>query len=423
MDVVVDPRPLAGQIPAVASKSDAHRLLICAALADGPTELGLQSLSQDILATMDCLKALGADIRQTAPNRWQIAPIQAPASSPVLDCGESGSTLRFLLPLVGALGAETAFQGRGRLPQRPLTQLTEQLEVHGMAFSAPTLPFSASGRLTGGLFRLPGGVSSQFVTGLLLCAPLLEEGCRVEIEGNMESAPYVDLTVSAMERFGVAVQTFENSWQVLPGQAYRSPGSVQAQGDWSNAAFWLCAGALDGRGVAVTGLDLASPQGDKAVLNILTRMGAQVRWQDGVAQVSPGPLRGAVVDAAEIPDLIPALSIVAACAQGETQVIHAGRLRLKESDRLTACASLIRALGGQAEELPEGLIIQGGGLTGGRTESFGDHRIAMAAAAAACACRRPVTICGAQAADKSYPAFWADYQTLGGSVHELHVRS
>ena len=178
MDVHIEPRPLAGQIPAVASKSDAHRLLICAALADGPVNLGLQTLSQDILATMDCLRALGAGVRQIGPDTWRIDPLQSPASAPTLDCGESGSTLRFLLPLAGALGAEAAFQGRGRLPQRPLTQLTDQLREHGMTFSGPSLPFSVGGRLKGGVFRLPGGVSSQFVTGLLLCSPLLEGGCH-----------------------------------------------------------------------------------------------------------------------------------------------------------------------------------------------------------------------------------------------------
>lgn len=423
MDVVIDPRPLTGRLPAVASKSDAHRLLICAALAQQPTELGLQSLSQDILATMDCLRALGAGVSQTGPDRWRIDPIQRPAAAPLLDCGESGSTLRFLLPLAGALGAEAVFQGQGRLPQRPLRQLTEQLEAHGMTFSAPALPFSIGGRLKGGRFQLPGGVSSQFVTGLLLCAPLLEEGCQVEIQGNMESAAYVDLTVSAMARFGAAAERLADGWQVAPGQVYRSPGCLQAQGDWSNAAFWLCAGALGGQGVAVTGLELDSSQGDKAVLDILSQMGAQVRWQEGTAWVRPGKeLRGLVIDAAEIPDLIPALAVVAACAQGETQVIHAGRLRLKESDRLAACVSLIRALGGRAEELPDGLLIRGGGLEGGRADSFGDHRMAMAAAIAACACRQPVTVCGAQSADKSYPAFWADYQKLGGKVHELPIR-
>ncbi len=422
MNVHIEPRPLAGQIPAVASKSDAHRLLICAALADGPVNLGLQTLSQDILATMDCLRALGAGVRQIGPDTWRIDPLQSPASAPTLDCGESGSTLRFLLPLAGALGAEAAFQGRGRLPQRPLTQLTDQLREHGMTFSGPSLPFSVGGRLKGGVFRLPGGVSSQFVTGLLLCSPLLEGGCQTEIEGRMESAAYVELTLSAMARFSVQAERLETGWRAVPGQRYRSPGRVQAQGDWSNSAFWLCAGALGGE-IAVTGLDRDSAQGDKAVLEILSRMGAQTDWREGAAWVAPGKeLRGVTIDAAEIPDLIPVLSIVASCAQGETRIIHAGRLRLKESDRLAACASLIRSLGGRVEELPEGLAIQGGGLRGGQADSFGDHRMAMAAAIAACACSQPVTIRGAQAADKSYPAFWADYQTLGGTVHELPIR-
>ncbi len=420
MEQTVMPRPLAGTLPAIASKSDAHRLLICAALADGPTQVGLRSLSQDMEYTMGCLKALGASIQPAGPGLWQVSPGPLPPAC-LLDCGESGSTLRFLLPVAAALGARARFAGHGRLPQRPMGPLVEQLEGHGISFSAPSLPFSIRGRLAGGEFQLPGDVSSQFITGLLLAAPLLPGGAVIRLTSPMESADYIRITQAAMARFGVAVEVLEDGWRVPPGQRYRSPGAVEAEGDWSNAAFWLCAGAL-GKPVTVTGLRLDSPQGDRAVLDVLARFGARVEAAAGQATVSPGPLRGIAIDAGPIPDLIPVLSVVAACAQGWTEICHAGRLRLKESDRLAAIAAMLRALGAQVEEGSDSLRILGGPLAGGRVDSCADHRMVMAAAIAAIRCQGPVTIDGAQAAAKSYPTFWQDHQRLGGICHGIPIR-
>lgn len=426
MEALITPHPLAGSVEAIASKSDAHRILICAALArsgalaDGAV-VGLRSMSRDIRATISCLQALGARIEQAGPGKYQVYPVPDAIPACTLPCGESGSTLRFLLPVAAALGAPAAFTGEGRLPQRPMGDLTCELQNHGLTFSAPALPFQIGGRLQGGLFRLPGDVSSQFITGLLLCAPLLEGGCTIQLTTPMESAGYVELTCAAMARFGVHVERTEQGWAVAPGQHYRSPGAIEAEGDWSNAAFWLCAGAL-GAPVAVTGLSPASSQGDRAVIQQLRALGARVEETAGGYTASPGRLRGTTIDAAEIPDLIPVLALVAACAEGRTEIIHAGRLRLKESDRLAAIAAAITALGGLVEEHPDGLTILGGPLAGGTVDGCNDHRMVMAAAIAAIRCQNPVTILGAQAADKSYPTFWQHYTQLGGNVHGVAIR-
>lgn len=416
MQVQITPAPLGGTVPAIASKSDAHRILICAALADGPTLVSLRSMSQDIAATMDCLRALGAQIDQQPDGRWFVTPIAAPTQGATLDCGESGSTLRFVLPLAAALGAQSTLVGHGRLPQRPMGDLLEQLGCHGIQFSAPALPFALDGTLQGGQFFLPGHVSSQFVTGLLLCAPLLPGGCTITLTSPMESAAYVDITTAAMARFGVNVHSLADGWQVPAGQHYHSPGALEAEGDWSNAAFWLCAGAL-GAPVTVTGLNPDSPQGDRAIVQVLQRMGATLTWQGDALTAAPGPLTGCQIDGTEIPDLIPVLAMVAACGSGTTEFTRVARLRLKESDRLAAITKTLAALGGSAQEGAESLLVQGTPLAGGQADSFADHRMAMAAAIAAIRCQGPVCITGAQAADKSYPDFWRHYESLGGKIH------
>ena len=237
MEAIVIPHPLAGAVDAIASKSDAHRILVCAALADGPTLMGLRSMSQDIGATINCLRALGARIEPAGPGRFQVTPVPRRPGPCTLPCGESGSTLRFLLPVAAALGAPATLTGQGRLPQRPLGDLLRELQGHGVVFSAGQLPFTLSGALQGGVFHLPGDVSSQFITGLLLCAPLLAEGCTIQLTTPMESAGYVSMTTSAMARFGVQVVASGQGWSVAPGQPYRSPGAIDAAGDWSNAAF------------------------------------------------------------------------------------------------------------------------------------------------------------------------------------------
>lgn len=417
MEVQIIPAPLHGAIRAIPSKSDAHRLLICAALADVPTQFTLPQSSADIEATMNCLRALGAEITREGDS-VMVAPIRSVPENPLLDCGESGSTLRFLLPVAAALCGRVRFTGQGRLPDRPIGELKSAMEAHGVSFSADQLPFTLSGRLSGGAYSLPGNVSSQYITGLLLAMPRLDGDSTLTLTTKLESAAYVDITLHTLRRFGITVQTGGATYTVPGGQKFLSPVRAELDGDWSNAAFFLAAGALASP-VTVSGLNLNSPQGDQEILNLLRRFGAAVTARGTAITVSPAPLYGFNIDMSGIPDALPVLAAVAACANGETRFTNAARLRLKESDRLAATAAMLRALGGYAEELPDGLIVRGAALTGGTVDGCNDHRIVMAAAIAAIRCNGTVTITGTEAVRKSYPAFFEDYIRLGGGVHVL----
>lgn len=414
MNLTLSPSPLSGSIPAIPSKSMAHRLLICAALANAPTWIGCQGTSRDIEATADCLRAVGAAIGRTE-NGFQVTPGPV-QSSCTLPCGESGSTLRFLLPVAAALGLDAAFSMEGRLPQRPLDPLDRELIRHGASLSRPAPDvLRCTGKLRPGDYTLPGNVSSQYISGLLFALPLLDGPSTLTVTGTVESAPYISMTLDALRQFGVEISV-ENQVYSIPAQGYGSPGQAQVEGDWSNAAFWLCAGAL-GKGVTVTGLNPDSLQGDKAVFDLLTRFGAGTRAADGSYAVSPGQLRPLDIDAAAIPDLAPILTVMAAAAPGTTRIYNAGRLRLKESDRIETVWRMLTNLGAEAEQTEDGLRIHGGHpLPGGTVDSCNDHRIAMAAAVASCLCTGPVTVKGAEAVRKSYPRFWEDFERLGGEI-------
>lgn len=416
MNVTVSPAPLTGTIGAIPSKSDAHRLLICAALADKPTVIHVPELSADIEATARCLAALGAEIVYEN-GAFTVNPLQNVPENPALDCGESGSTLRFLLPVAAALSEKASFAGRGRLPERPISDLAGAMKAHGVQFSAEKLPFSTAGRLAGGDYCLPGNVSSQYITGLLLALPLTQEGGRIHLTTSLESAAYVDMTVFSLGRFGVEVKTTSDGWSAAP-QHFISPGAIIADGDWSSAACFLTAGAIGGK-VTVTGLDTRSTQGDKAVLDILRAFGAAVSTDGNAVTVTHQPLRACDVDLKNIPDLLPALAVLAAFSRGTTRFTGGARLRIKESDRLKTVSAMINALGGDAEETADGLIVRGKPLTGGTVSAENDHRIAMAAAIAAAFSAGDVTITGAEAVNKSYPRFFEDFSQLGGTVHVI----
>lgn len=427
MRALIRPRPLAGTVTAPASKSEAHRLLICAALSDRPTRLTLNNTSEDIEATADCLRSLGAEVLREE-GALAVVPIKRVPDNPLLDCRESGSTLRFLLPVAAALAGEVRFTGSGRLPERPIGALQAAMARHGVSFSADRLPFKTSGRLQGGAFDLPGDVSSQYVTGLLLTLPLLDGDSLLTVHPPLRSAAYLDITLAALRRFGIRPREdggagLPRRFQLSGPQPLRSPGVLEVGGDWSGAAFLLAAGALTGP-VTVRGLDPASPQGDRRILDFLDAFGAEVSLKGDAATVGPGSLHGLEdrpLDVDATPDLLPVLAATAAWANGKTAFVNGGRLRLKESDRIASTLVLIRSLGGRAEETPEGdgLIVHGGGLAGGTAEGFRDHRIVMAAAIAASRCPQGVTVTDAEACSKSYPAFFEDYARLGGDVHVL----
>ena len=379
MDLTIQPGKLSGTVTAIPSKSQAHRYLICAAFAKTPTELICPETNQDIEATADCLNALGAEINRTE-NGYHIEPIKKIPDQAVLPCRESGSTLRFLLPIVGALGVDGTFEMQGRLPHRPLSPLWEEMERMGCTLTRPTAgTIRCQGKLSGGDYYIDGGVSSQFITGLYFALPLLRIDNSLHITGKLESRPYVRMTLRALKTFD------------YPDSP--SPGTVTVEGDWSNGAFWLAAKAL-GNDITVLNLDPRSPQGDRAAADLL-----------------PALEKNITIDASDIPDLVPILAVVAGAKKGAV-FTNIQRLRLKESDRVAAVIEMIENLGGKAEADENTMTVHGTGYTGGTVSSHNDHRIAMSAAIAATVCTEPVTILGAEAVNKSYPKFWEEYHRL-----------
>lgn len=421
MIVRINKPNLGGSVAAIASKSRAHRLLICAALSGNETRIICSETSADIDATVRCLNALGAEITYTS-GAFTVKPVTLPISGVrLLDCGESGSTLRFLLPVACALGACASFQMGGRLPSRPLSPLYEELDLHGCVLSPQGIsPLNVSGQLQGGLFKIAGNVSSQFISGLLFALPLVREDSRIELLGAVESKPYIDMTLSALDEFGIVIRQEMNVFQISGNQRYTAKQSVSVEGDWSNAAFWLCAGALGGKSITVTNLNLQSLQGDKNVLSILERFGARLMYGKDSVTVSRGKLRGIDIDAGDTPDLVPVLAAVASVAEGKTMIYNAGRLRIKESDRLKSVTETLGLLGADIAETKDGLVINGKNeLMGGTVNAHGDHRIAMTAAIVSAVCSNAVTIQEAEAVNKSYPGFFKDFSALGGTHEEV----
>ena len=396
MDITISPRPLRGDLTVIPSKSQAHRLLICAAFSDKPTLLQCAETNRDIEATADCLTALGAKIIRT-DSGYTVFPVKAALDQAELHCRESGSTLRFLLPVAGALGVDALFTMEGRLPQRPLSPLWEEMERMGCTLTRPTSDtIRCTGKLRPGAYRIDGGVSSQYITGLLLALSLLGSGSRLEITGKAESRPYIEMTKAAISLFGGDPDH--------PGEKrFHSPGAVSVEGDWSNGAFFLAANAL-GSCLNLHGLNPDSPQGDRAVLGILPQL------RSGAPKIS----------AADIPDLVPILSVAAAWNHGAV-FTDIRRLRMKESDRVASVIAMLKSLGGRADADENTLTVFPSRLTGGVVDSFNDHRIAMSAAIAATVCTGPVTVLGTECVSKSYPGFWEEYRRLGGH-YEQHVR-
>ena len=389
MDLTIQLRSLRGEITIIPSKSQAHRLLICAAFANNETTLICPETNRDIEATIDCLNALGASILRTEYG-YSVDPIPKVPEKAVLNCCESGSSLRFLLPIVGALGVDATFHMEGRLPQRPLSPLWEEMERMGCILSRPTAnTIHCEGKLKAGQYTIDGSVSSQYITGLLFALSLIDGKTSLEITGKVESKPYIALTKAAMALFDAP--------------NYHTPGYLEVEGDWSNGAFFLAANEL-GSELSIRGLNQSSVQGDRAILTHLEQM------RRGNPSIS----------AADIPDLVPIMAIVAAAKHGAT-FTNIQRLRLKESDRVATTISMIESLGGKAESAEEMLIVHGTGLRGGAVNAHNDHRIAMAAAIAATVCKEPVNILGAEAVNKSYPKFWDEYRRLGGN-YEQHLR-
>lgn len=421
MEVRCTPKVLSGKIKAISSKSHAHRVLICSALCNEPTKISCNVLSKDITATLECLKSMGIEIK--IENDVILVIPKEFKKKAEIDCGESGSTLRFLLPLVSALGMDTTITAHGRLPQRPLSPLKEEMEKKGVAFKTDNeFPLHITGELQSGEYELAGNVSSQFISGLLFALPLLKGDSKIKLIPPVESKSYIDITVATLRDFGIEIQEAENTYIVKGNQKYQSPKEITVDGDWSDSAFFLCAGALSKDGVTVSGLDMNSTQGDRKILDILKRMGASVEICDKEITVKKNKLMGTMVNGGDIPDLVPIVSVMAAmCDKGVTHIVNASRLRLKESDRIATTEALLSKVGAAVSETDDGLVIWGENyLIGGRVEGANDHRIVMSAAILSSLCVLPVDIVGAEAVEKSYPHFFEDFNSLGGEANVIN---
>ncbi|MBR3639946.1 MAG: 3-phosphoshikimate 1-carboxyvinyltransferase [Clostridia bacterium] len=413
MTVEIKGGPLSGAIAAVPSKSDMHRLLICSAFADVPTRISAcGELPDDVKATLRCLSALGVGTDLDA-NGVTVTPAESVPEKAELYVGESGSTLRFLVPVAASLGVRADFITEGRLGSRPMGPLIEELGSHGAQFEKTQDGIlRVFGKLSGNGYAIRSDVSSQYISGILF-ALARSGGGSVRLLGKTSSAGYIEMTLDTLSRFGIRTD-FKDGVISVSGEL-KSPGRVVAEGDWSGAAFWLCTGAARG-GITVTGLPHPSRQGDRAIVDIIRRMGAKVEIKGDAATVSGGDLHGVELDASDVPDLVPPLAALAAVSKGLTVIRGASRLRIKESDRLAALASSLGALGADIKETEDGLVIHGREkLPGGSADSSGDHRIAMAVAVASVR-SGGITLSGAESVSKSYPGFWKDFQELGGNV-------
>ena len=407
MDIRIEPSQLRGTVDIPASKSCAHRALISAALAEGISVISGVSMSKDIEATIGAMTALGAEFSVDGTT-VTVSGISSRMDKAVIDCNESGSTLRFVIPIAAALGTDSRFIGRGRLPQRPIDIYTRELGKNGIKFLTETMPYDITGTLKGGIFEIEGNVSSQFVTGLLFALPLLEGNSEIRLTSHLESRPYVDITIDILRRFGITVENSENGFRIVGGQKYK-PYDYRVEGDYSQAAFFYVANAL-GSEVNIANLVPDSVQGDRKILEILN---------ETCYNGSIGCYRA---DCSDIPDLVPILAVLGAFGSGESVIYNAQRLRIKESDRLVTTAAMLNELGGDVAVTEDGLIIRPTGrMHGGTIDSAGDHRIVMAAAIAATKTDGAVIIRGAEAAEKSYPDFFKDYIHLGGKANVIDL--
>jgi 3-phosphoshikimate 1-carboxyvinyltransferase len=418
MEIRLEPGKLKGRIVIQSSKSQLHRALICAASGAGVSEIGNICESQDVLATLNGVVALGlAEVRRKAGGAAEIRGNgRTEALQADVNCGESGTTLRFLIPLALARGGRALFRGGGRLLDRPMRPYEEIFGPLGIVFSRNAEGIQVEGRLTPRRYALAGNVSSQFISGLLLALPLLEGDSQIALLTHLESRDYVEMTLEAMRIFGVRAYWENDRLLSVPGKQNYQPVNMVMEGDWSHAAFFLAAGALGGD-VTCLGLNVNSVQGDKAILPLLERMGASVQICSNEVRTAGGRLRGVDIDVSQTPDLAPILAVLGCGCEGTTRICNAGRLRMKESDRLSAMSQELRALGADLEEGPDWLEIRGdpdAGLTGGRCRSHNDHRVAMSLAVASALCREAVTVAEAESVAKSSPSFWEDIRGLGG---------
>ncbi|MBO5745915.1 MAG: 3-phosphoshikimate 1-carboxyvinyltransferase [Clostridia bacterium] len=421
MKAVIVPHSLNGTVTAPPSKSAGHRSLICAALSDKPVTVFNCGESDDMTATINTLRALGADITRKGLDVY-VNPCRKNNRNVELDCNESGSTARFMIPVACALGAENiTVTGHGRLPERPFDTIVDVLRQNGITCSDTKLPMTVSGQLKSGNFSLPGNISSQYISGLLLALSIIEGDSRINLTSELQSRDYVMMTINELRCFGAEI-TVGDSFFEIKGKEALTACDRTVEGDWSQAAFHLSAGAVGGD-ITVNGLDQNTLQGDSAIVDLLRQFGAEIHIENNSVRVKKAPLHGITVDASQIPDLVPILAVTAAFADGTTAITNAERLRIKESDRLLETAVRLRAFGIDVTETDDGLIIKGGQPQGADVTSANDHRIVMAFSVMAAYSDGTSSIDGCQAINKSYPLFFNDFSSLGGECNVIGNRN
>lgn len=424
--VTILPQKLKGEVLIPPSKSLAHRSIISAALSKGQSIIHNIEISKDIEATITIMEQLGADIKKEnkflridGENIFKYG--KAPLS---FQCNESGSTLRFLIPIALVKEGSYSFHGKGKLGARPLTPYYEIFKEQNISYSIDKsgLPLRVEGGLRAGRYKVPGNISSQFISGLLFALPLLKEDSEIEITTPLESKGYVDLTIDVLRNFGIAIENLEYEKFLIRGNQSYHPRDFTVEGDYSQGAFYLVAGAI-GNEISCKGLNKDSLQGDKAILDILKNMGVTLERGESCLRALTSEIKGIDIDGSQCPDLVPILAVLGSLARGTTRIINVGRLRIKECDRLFATARELNKIGGRVKELQDSLIIEGiDEFRGGTVNSHNDHRIAMALAIAATRAKEAVIIEEPLAIEKSYPKFFEDYISLGGNIVEFNNR-
>ena len=407
---------ICGTVNAINSKSYLHRAIICSALCPENTRiLNVHNICTDVKNTVDCVKSF-SDVDFDVEN-INIKSNFSKSCDKIFNCGESGSTLRFLLPVVSALGFNAHFDCEESLKKRPIKDFIETLELKGAVYSNNSLPFDASGKLSGGKYITSGSISSQFISGLMFALPLLKEDSEIILTDDLQSKSYVDLTISVLNEFGIEVAKRKNGYYIKGNQRYTSPGIINVECDWSNTAFFLALGALGGS-ITVNNISKDSFQGDKQILNILENFGADVSIVGNSVTVKKNKLKGISISIKNIPDLAPIIAVLGMFADGETVIYDTERLKYKESNRVEAICSNINRIGGCAESTDNKIIVRGSSdIIGGEINSYNDHRIVMAFSVASVLSQNPIIIDGAEAVNKSYPSFFEDLEAIGGKIN------
>ena len=412
-------RSLTGEITAPSSKAQTHRALVAGLLSEGTTIIINPLSCDDTEATASAVSALGGKLTKNR-TAWTVDGRGRPQPADgEINCRESGVTLRFMIPIASLTGSKTTFRvsaGLARRPLEPLADAMKQLDVN-VAADQETVRIEG-GAPRGGVVRIRGDVSSQFISGLLFAGPLMENGLRLESTSPLESRSYASLTIETMRKHGTTVRANRSmtEFEIKKGQRY-STSSHRIGGDFSSAAFLLAAAAITSSKVIVHGLSPNSPEPDSAVIGILRQMGAHITVEDDGLLIEGGKLKSTVVDIRDSPDLGPVLAVLGCCAEGESRVTGALRLRYKESDRLATVTSELKGLGADVKETDDGFVTRGPSfLSGGVVRAHGDHRVAMALSIAALGTSDKVTIEGAECVSKSYPNFFDDLRSLGVEV-------